>query len=317
MFMDLSIFFLGTGGTTPSKHRGLPATLVRHGGRRLLFDCGEGTQRQMISSIGLTDIDAIFLTHYHTDHWLGLPGMLNSFALRERQKPLQIYGPPGLKKLLGESHHIYVRLSYELELTELSPGEQAQFPGFSVTAIPVKHSRFSYGYALIEPERPGRLDPALAVRLGIAPGPDLGRLQRGVAVRGISPGQVMGPARPGRKIVFSGDTAPCQALLEAARGADVLIHEASFLEDDRERAHKVSHSTAAQAAKLAAEAGVRFLALNHLSSRYTVREMRNEVRPHFSATHFPRDFESVTVPFPEDGPPKLHPKLVDPSLLFG
>jgi len=307
MLMDLSIFFLGTGGTTPSKHRGLPATLVRRGPQRLLFDCGEGTQRQMICSIGLVDIDTVFLTHYHTDHWLGLPGMLNSFALRERQKPLTIYGPPGLGDLLKQSLYIYGRLPFELRVRELGREERAEFPGFAVASIPVKHTRSSYGYALVEDARPGRLDPVLATEFGISAGPDLGRLQRGQTVKGVRPEQVMGPARLGRKIVISGDTAPCEALRQAAHKADVLIHEASFLEDEKERASKVSHSTAGQAAQLARAADVRFLALTHLASRYSIREMREEIRPHFRTACFPRDFESVIVPFPEDGPPKLHP----------
>ena len=211
--MDMSVFFLGTAGSVPSARRGLPAVLVRHGGDRLLFDCGEGTQRQLLRSVGLPDLDTVFITHFHADHWLGLPGMLKSFALRERSEPLTVYGPPGLSELMGAMRVVYGRLPYELGIVELEPAQAVPYDGYVVAAIPVRHKGdASFGYALVEDARPGHLDAALAESLGVRPGPDFGRLQRGETVAGVRPEQVMGEHREGRKVVLSGDTAPCEAL---------------------------------------------------------------------------------------------------------
>ncbi len=228
--MDLSIFFAGTAGSTPSARRGLPALLVRRGGEKLLFDCGEGTQRQLLRSIGLLDLDAVYITHFHADHWLGLPGMLKSLALRERTQPLTVYGPPGLGELIASMKAAFGRLPFKLSLVELRPTEAVQGDGYRIAAVPVQHrGASSYGYVLVEEPRPGHLDPEVAKQLGVSPGPDFGRLQRGEAVGGVTPEQVMGPEREGRKIVISGDTAPCEALAIAAHEADVLVHEATFL----------------------------------------------------------------------------------------
>lgn len=304
--MDLSVFFLGTAGSVPSARRGLPAVLVRRGGDRLLFDCGEGTQRQLLRSVGLPDLDSVFVTHYHADHWLGLPGMLKSFALRERSEPLTVYGPAGLRELMGAMRVVYGRLPYGLTLVELEPGEAVRRDGYEIAAVPVRHKGdASFGYALVEDRRPGHLDPQLAERLGVTPGPDFGRLQRGETVDGVKPEQVMGPAREGRKVVLSGDTAPCEALAIAAYQADVLVHEATFTEEESERARQTSHSTARQAALLARDAQVRLLALTHISSRYAGGEIREEARAVFDATEAVRDFDTIHVPFPERGPATL------------
>lgn len=304
--MDLSIFFAGTAGSVPSARRGLPALLVRRGGEKLLFDCGEGTQRQLLRSIGLLDMDAIFITHFHADHWLGLPGMLKSLALRDRTEPLSVYGPPGLKDLVVSMRAAFGRLPYPLELVELAPAEAVPGEGYRVAAVPVDHKgHAAYGYALVEDPRPGHLDPVLAQSLGVKPGPDFGRLQRGETVDGVTPEQVMGPEREGRKIVISGDTAPCQALAIAAHQADVLVHEATFLDEEAERARETFHSTARQAAEVARDAEVRLLALTHVSSRYAGGELRDEARAIFPATEAPRDFDTIEVPFPERGPATL------------
>jgi ribonuclease Z len=300
--MDLSLFFAGTGGSVPGARRGLPAVLVRRGGDRLLFDCGEGTQRQLMRSVGLVDMDSVFITHFHADHWLGLPGMLKSFALREREQPLTVYGPNGLTDLMGTLRSVYGRLPFDLSIVELQPAQIVDRDGYQIAAVPVRHGGDScFGYALVEQPRPGHLDPRLAEELGVRPGPDFGRLQRGETVAGVSPEQVMGPAREGRKIVLSGDTAPCPALAIAAHEADVLVHEATFAEEASERARLTSHSTAKQAAELAREARVRMLALTHISSRYVGGELRDEARAVFAATEAPRDFDTIEVPFPERG----------------
>src|SRR5918992_79438 len=223
--MDVSLFFAGTAGSVPTARRGLPALLLRAGGERILIDCGEGTQQQLLRSVGLPDVGAVFITHFHLDHWLGLPGMIKSFDLRARERPLTVYGPPGL--------------------------------------------------------------------------------QRGETVDGVMPEQVMGETRPGRRIVISGDTAPCQAVEVFAHGADVLVHEATFMEDERARARETAHSTARQAAEIARDAGVGLLALTHLSTRYFPRELRDEARATFPNTVVPRDFDEIAVPFPERGEPAL------------
>ncbi len=279
--------------------------LVRRGGDRLLFDCGEGTQRQLMRSVGLLDVDSVFITHFHADHWLGLPGMLKSFALREREQPLTVYGPRGLEELMGAMRIVYGRLPYELSVVELEPAETVERDGYLIAAIPVRHRGGpSFGYALVEEARPGHLDARLAEELGVSPGPDFGRLQRGETVGGVKPEQVMGPAREGRKVVLSGDTAPCEALAVAAHQADVLVHEATFTEEESERARETSHSTARQAAELARDAEVRLLALTHVSSRYAGGELRDEARAVFAATEVPRDFDTIEVPFPERGAPR-------------
>jgi len=304
--MDLSVFFAGTGGSVPSARRGLPALLIRRGGDRLLFDCGEGTQRQLLRSVGLLDLDGVFLTHFHADHWLGLPGMLRSFALRERSQPLTIYGPPGLAELMRVMRVVYGRLPYELALIELQPAQTVERDGYVIAAIPVQHRvASSFAYAIAEDPRPGQLDARLAEELGVRPGPDFGRLQRGETVAGVRSERVMGPPREGRKLVLSGDTAPCEALTVAAHEADVLVHEATFSEEGLERARLTSHSTARQAAELARQAQVRLLALTHITGRHSGGELREEARAVFGATEVPRDFDTIEVPFPERGAPRL------------
>jgi ribonuclease Z len=303
--MDLSVFFAGTGGSVPSARRGLPATLIRRGGDRILIDCGEGTQRQLVKSVGLADLDDVFVTHFHADHWLGLPGMLKTFDLRERDRPLTVHGPPGLAQVLGMVRPVFARLGYELTIAELEPGEAVRRAGYEIVPFPVRHRAPAYGYALVEDERPGRFDTELATRLGVAPGPDFGRLQRGETVNGITPDQVLGAPRLGRKIVLSGDTAPCEATKIAAHQADLLVHESTFLHDDLERAIKTGHSTARQAAELAGDADVRLLCLTHLSTRSLGHEVADEARAAFARTEVPRDFDAVEIPFPERGAPEL------------
>ena len=303
--MDLSLFFLGTGGSVPSARRGLPALLVRRGGDRLLFDCGEGTQRQLLRSVGLIDLDCVFVSHFHADHWLGLPGMLKSFALRERSEPLTVYGPGGLGELMDVMRIVYGRLPYALSVVELEPAQAVERDGYVIAAVPVRHREPSFGYALVEHERPGHLDARRAEELGVTPGPDFGRLQRGETVAGVRPEQVMGPSRQGRKVVISGDTAPWQPLAVAAHQADVLVHEATFSHEELARARLTSHSTARQAAEVARDADVRLLALTHLSTRYAGGELRDEARAVFGATEAPRDFDTIEVPFAERGAPVL------------
>ena len=188
--MDLSVIFLGTGGSVPSARRSTASVLVSRGGERLLFDCGEGTQRQMQRSIGLTQVDEIYLTHFHADHVLGLPGLLKTYDLTDREVPLTVYGPPGLRDLFAMLRPIVGRLHFELELIELAPGEAVAHDGYEVQPFEVAHSVRAYGYALVEAERPGRFDLEAAKRLGVPEGPAFAALQRGEEAQGAA-----GPVR--------------------------------------------------------------------------------------------------------------------------
>jgi ribonuclease Z len=250
-------------------------------------------------------VGAIFITHFHLDHWLGLPGMIKTFDLRARERPLTIYGPPGLQRLFTGLRPIIGRTGYPLEFADLEPHAEIRFGSFLISPFPVKHRVDAYGYAFVEDERPGRFDVEAARSLGVPEGPAWGRLQRGQTVDGVTPEQVMGETRDGRRIVISGDTAPCQAVEVFAHGADVLVHEATFMEDERARARETGHSTARQAAEIARDAGVKLLALTHLSTRYFPREVREEAREVFPNTVVPRDFDEIVVPFPERGEPAL------------
>ena len=275
--MDLSVFFAGTAGSIPTARRGLPAVLVRRGGDRILFDCGEGTQRQLVQSVGLTELTEVFLTHFHADHWLGLPGLLKTFDLRARERALAVHGPPGLRDLLTLALRAAGRVRFELDLIELAPGDLLERDGYKIAPVPVAHrGGNAFGYVIYEDARPGEFDPDAATALGVVPGPEFGRLQRGETIRGVRPEQVLGPARAGRKVVISGDTSPCETLAVASHEADLLLHEATFAEEERERAAETGHSTAGQAATLAREAGVAMLALTHFSTRYPVGVLRDE-----------------------------------------
>jgi ribonuclease Z len=309
--VDLDLVFLGTSGSMPTPQRAPTALLVRRGGERLLFDCAEGTQRQLlVSAVGLIELREVFLTHYHADHYLGLPGMLKTFALRGREAPITIYGPPGLRDLFASLRRIFGRLTYPYELVELEAGDRLERNGYELRAFAVDHGVSAVGYALVEEDRPGRFDVGVADTLGVPAGPERGTLQAGQAVtvgdgRVVQPGDVLGPPRPGRKLVITGDTAPCANVAEAAAQADVLVHEATFLEDERDRARDTAHSTAAGAASIAREAGVALLSLTHLSNRYSGRDAAREARAVFPDTVVPRDFDIIELPFSERGAPWL------------
>jgi ribonuclease Z len=309
--VDLDLVFLGTSGSMPTAQRAPTAILVRRGGERLLFDCAEGTQRQLLrSNVGLIELREIFLTHYHADHYLGLPGMLKTFALRGRDTPMTIYGPPGLGELFGALRRIFGRLTYPYELVEIAPGESLERGDYRLHAFPVDHGVSAIGYALVEDPRPGRFDVEAADALGVPEGPQRGALQRGEAVTladgtVVEPGRVLGEERPGRKLVVSTDTAPARSVADAARGADVLVHEATFAEEERQRARETLHSTAAQAAEIARSAEVGLLALTHLSNRYFGGEIEREAKEVFAHTVVPRDLDIIVVPFQERGIPEL------------
>ncbi|MHC1757353.1 MAG: ribonuclease Z [Methanosarcina sp.] len=271
----LRITFLGTGGSLPTRNRNPSAVMVNREGELILFDCGEGTQQQMMrAKTGMMSLSSIFISHFHADHFLGIPGLIQTMSFLGRNEPLTIYGPEGTRefteffKVLG-----YCNLKYEIRGVELSPEDIVEGKGYVVRALKTEHSIPSLGYALIENPRPGRFNRERAVKLGVPPGPLFAKLQRGnpVEVDGkiVKPEEVMGIPRPGRTIVYTGDTRPCEAVLEASRDADLLIHDGSFADEMADWAEESMHSTAGEVAALAKEAGVRKLVLTHISSRYT------------------------------------------------
>jgi ribonuclease Z len=304
--VDLDVVFLGTAGSMPTAQRAPAALLVRRGGDKLLFDCAEGTQRQLLrSSVGLLELEEVFLTHFHADHVLGLPGMLKTFSLRGRALPLVVYGPRGLVDLLASLKRVVGKLTYELKLVELESGDVLERDGYRLATFDVEHGVSALGWSLIESTRPGRFDVEAADRLGVPNGPARGALQRGETVGKVRPEDVLGPPRPGRKLVVTGDTAPSDAIVEAAWGADLLVTEATFADEDRERAAETKHQTATQAAEVAQRANVGLLALTHLSNRYFGPEIADEARAIFPETVVPRDFDVVEVPYAERGAPHL------------
>jgi ribonuclease Z len=309
--MDLSVAFLGTGGSVPTARRATACLLVMRGGDRIMFDCGEGSQRQMHRSLGLVQLDEIYITHLHADHYLGLPGLLKTYDLQSREVPLTIYGPRGLRELFEALRRVMGKTRYQIEVVELDPEQAVPHDGYEVRAFPVEHRMTAFGYRLGEAERPGRFDKGAADRLGVPEGPGFSALQRGEEVKGsdgvVRPEDVMGDPRAGRTIVITGDSAPCAATAEAAAGAELLIHDGSFAEEEAQRAAETGHSTAGQAAALAREAEVKMLALVHVSSRYNVGQVLEEARAVYEPTIAPRDFDLVEIPFPERGEPLLVP----------
>jgi ribonuclease Z len=310
--VELDLVFLGTSASMPTARRAPAALLVRRGGERLLFDCAEGTQRQLQRSVvGLPEIEEIFLTHLHADHVLGLPGMLKTFALRGREDlGLTVHGPRGTRELFGYLKPFLGRLPYALRIVELAPGDVLERGEYRVEVFAVDHGVSAIGYALVEEDRPGRFDVDAADALGVPPGPARGILQAGDPVTlpdgsVVTPDEVLGPARPGRKIAITGDTAPAPSVIQAAHRADLLVHEATFGEEDKERARETLHATATEAAQVAKLADVKLLALTHVSPRYAGGEIAREARGIFPATVVPRDFDTIEVPFPERGIPRL------------
>jgi ribonuclease Z len=302
----IRVTFLGTAASRPTVGRNVSSVVVQRLGEQLMFDCGEGTQRQMMrygTGFGIHDI---FLTHMHADHFLGLPGLLRTMGLQGREETLRVYCARGQSRLVDQAVHLGVeRVPFEVEIHEVEPGEGIRRDGYDVVPFPTRHGRRSLGYAVIEHARLGRFDPDRARELGVPEGPLFGRLHRGETVevdgRAIGPEAVVGPPRPGRRVVYTGDTRPARSTVEMARGADLLIHEATFAADELDRARETGHSTAREAARVAREAGVRRLVLTHLSPRYGLDPdlLAREARVVFPATEVARDGMEIEVPYPD------------------
>lgn len=296
----LRVTFLGTSAAQPTVRRGLSATQLRAHSDRLLVDCGEGTQRQMLRFGTGFRLDLVLFTHFHADHYLGVIGFLRTLAMGGRTEPLPLYGPePFVTRELRELIHVGIgELPFPVELRPLGPGDVIARDGYRIRAIGVDHRTPALGYVFEEPPRPGEFDVKAARALGIEPGPLYSELQSGRAVRlqgggEVRPEQVLGPSRPGRRLALSGDSRPCRSFVDAAQGADLLVHDSTFSRDEAERAVETYHSTALEAGEVAREAGARHLVLSHLSTRY-------DMRPHLLRSEAKRVFDGeVTVA--EDG----------------
>jgi len=290
----LDILFLGTGASIPSRDRAMPCTAVRCGTGIVLFDCGEGTQRQMmISPFSFMKIKGIFITHMHGDHFLGLPGLLQTMGLLGRKEKMVVCGPEGLsdglKAVLSACEG---NIEYELEIVELTHGATIEFDGFAVSAFRTDHNVPSFGYKLTEKDAKGRFDKKRATELGLKPGPDFSLLQDGKSVGDVTPDMVIGPPRPGCTLVYSGDTSPCGELSKAAAGADVLIHESTFSDNESKLAAEHKHSTSVQAAETAKACGCKALFLIHISNRYENKDqIEKEARSVFERSFVPNDMD--------------------------
>jgi len=303
----LKVLFLGTSAARPTVERSVSSLAVVREGETLLFECGEGTQRQMMRYGVSFALAEIFFTHFHADHFLGVIGLVRTLGLQGRTDPMRFYGPRGARKLLGAALNLGVeRVPFEVEIEELEPGTALRRDGYELLTFAADHGGGALGYVLVERDRLGKFDPARAAELGVPEGPLWGRLQRAEAVtledgRTIAPELIVGPPRPGRKVVYTGDTRPCKATIEAAIGADLLVHEATFSLEEAERAKETDHSTAHEAAEVARMAKVRRLALTHVSARYSrdAGPLLEEAREVFPETVVARDGLEIEVGYRE------------------
>jgi ribonuclease Z len=307
--MPLLLRFLGTSASRPTVERGVSAVAIEREGETLLFDCGEGTQRQMMRYRVSFTLRDIFFTHFHADHFLGLPGLLRTMALQGRTEAMHLWGPSGAVRFLKNAAALGAeRATFPLQIHEIEAGQVLKRGDYNIAAVSAVHrGPPALNYALIEDERRGRFNPERARELGIPEGPLWGRIHRGESVRlddgrVIDPSVLVGPTRAGRRIVLTGDTRPCEATIEEARNADLLVHEATFADEEAERARETGHSTAREAAEVALRAGVKRLVLTHLSARYTrdTSDLEREAREVFPETTIARDGMEIDVPFVDE-----------------
>ena len=307
--MSLTVRFLGTSASRPTVERNVTSIAIVREGETLLFDCGEGTQRQMMrygTSFALADI---FFTHMHADHMLGVIGLFRTLALQGRTEPMRLWGPPGSDALLRQAIALGSdKEKFPFEITEIVPDTPIQRKGYSILPFAVDHNdRLAVGYALIEDIRLGRFNPDRARELGIPEGPAWGKLHKGQPVtlesgRVVEASEIVGESRAGRRIVFTGDSRPSEETIRIAEGADLLVHEATFADEEQQRAVDTGHSTSREAAGVAAKAGVRQLALTHLSARYSVNtsDLLQQAKEIFPNCIVARDGLEIDVPFAAD-----------------
>jgi ribonuclease Z len=306
--MSLAIRLLGTSASRPTVERNVSSLAIHREGETLMFDCGEGTQRQMMRYGVSFALEDIFFTHMHADHLLGVIGLMRTMALQGRTERLRLWGPRGAARVLKRAEALgFERMTFPIETLEIDAGQRIDRSGYAIVAFPVDHrGSASLGYALREDDRKGRFNPDQARALGIPEGPLWGQIHRGLPVtlddgRVIEARVLVGPQRPGRTVVITGDTRPCQSTTEAARNADLLIHEATFGDEEAERAVETGHSTAREAAQLARDAGVRRLLLTHFSARYSrdAVDLERQARQVFANTVVAKDGMEIDVPFPD------------------
>lgn len=304
--MSLTVRLLGTSASRPTIERNVSSLAIHREGETLMFDCGEGTQRQMMRYGISFALEDIFFTHMHADHLLGVVGLIRTMALQGRTERLRLWGPRGAARVLKRAESLgFERSTFLVEIEEIDAAQRIARNGYAIVPFPVDHrGAVSLGYALVEEDRKGRFNPDLARELGIPEGPLWGQIHRGKAVtlddgRVIEPSVLVGPQRPGRTVVITGDTRPCATTVDAARNADLLVHESTFGDEEAERASETGHSTAREAAQVAREAGVRRLLLTHFSARYSrdAVELEREARSVFAETLIGRDGTEVDVPF--------------------
>jgi len=301
----LSVTFLGTSAARPTVERNVSGLSLVREGETLLFECGEGSQRQMMRYGVSFNLSDIFFTHFHADHFLGVIGLVRTLGLQGRTETMRLFGPKGAKKVLKEAISLGVdRAPFPIDITEVKPGDAIKRDGYEIRPFATDHGGGSVGYALQENERFGRFDPDKARELGIPEGPLWGKLQRGESVtlpdtRHLTPDTVVGPKRPGRLVVITGDTRPSAGTVDAATEADLLIHEATFGEEEKDRAKETGHSTAREAAQVALAAKAKRLVLTHLSARYSMSpdELLKEAQEVFPAVTVAKDGMTVEVPF--------------------
>lgn len=300
---QLELIFLGTGGSWPTVQRNVTSIALKKDGKVILFDCGEGTQRQIQkSSLSYMQISEIFISHFHGDHFLGLSGLLQTMQLNDRKEPVHIYGPQGMDELAVKLVTLgYFRPAFPIFSHEVYDKDTLSFDDYSIDVLQTDHGVPSLSYRFREPNRPGKFNKPKALELGVPEGPLFSKLQRGNVVelsdgKKIYPRMVLGSPRPGRTVVYSGDTKPVDSMISFAKNADVLVHEATFDESLQERANDYGHSTAKQAAEIASKAKVDILVLTHISPRYlSVKQLKKEAESVFTPVLIPRDLQTFSV----------------------